>query len=77
MERIDEMYEMLDELAENLEDILGGISETIDMLEEGETKRATLYLRQLEASLQDFLQQEDEDESDRIEIEFDDNDSAD
>ena len=76
MERIDEMYEMLDELAENLEDILGGISETIDMLEEGETKRATLYLRQLEASLQDFLQQEDEDESDRIEIEFDD-DSAD
>jgi len=76
MERIDEMYEMLDELAENLEDILVGISEAIDMLEEGQTKRAALYLRQLEASLQDFLQQEDEDESDRVEMEFDD-DSAD
>ncbi len=71
MERIDEMYELLDELTENIEDVLGGISEAIDMLEEGQTRKATLYLRQIEASLEDFLHLEDEDESERIEVEFD------
>ena len=63
----------LDELEENLEDLLGDISEAIDMLKDGQTKKAMRYLEQLEATLQDFLQEEEgEGESEGFEIEFDD-----
>jgi hypothetical protein len=72
MERIDEMYEMLDELEESLEDLLGDISEAIDMLEDGQTKKAIRYLKQLEASIEEFLREEEgEGESEDFEIEFD------
>jgi len=76
MEKINEMYEMLDELEESLEDFLIDISEAIDMLEDGQTKKAIRYLKQLEASLQDFLQEEEgEGESEGFEIEFDDDEN--
>jgi hypothetical protein len=76
MERIYEMYEMLDELEETLEDLLGDISEVIDMLEDGQTDEAIRYMKQLESSLQDFLREEEgEGESGCFEIEFDDDEN--
>ncbi|MDD1773528.1 MAG: hypothetical protein LUQ14_02760 [Methanomassiliicoccales archaeon] len=77
MQKIDEMYEILDELEENLEDLLDGISAAIDMIEDGQTERATQYLIQLEASLEAFLgEDETEEESDGFGVEFDDEDEG-
>jgi hypothetical protein len=46
------------------------------MLEDGQTDEAIRYLKQLEASLQDFLREEEsEGESGCFEIEFDDDEN--
>lgn len=74
METIDEVYEKIGELEEDLEDLLDGISEVIDLLEDGETKRAVRHLRQIEASLQDFLRSGDEDDPEGFEVEIEDED---
>jgi hypothetical protein len=70
MERINELYAMLDELEEDLADLLEDISEVISMIEDGQIDEALRYLNELGASLQGFLGGEGEEESRDYDIEF-------
>ncbi len=70
MERINDLYAMLDELEEDLADLLEDISEVIGMIEGGQIDEALRYLNELGASLQGFLGGEGEEESRDYDIEF-------
>jgi len=70
MERIDDLYAMLDELEEDLADLLEDISEVIGMIEDGQIDEALRYLNELGTSLQGFLGGEGEEESRDYDIEF-------
>jgi hypothetical protein len=72
MERINDLYAMLDELEEDLADLLGDISEVIGMIEDGQIDEALRYLNELGASLQGFLDGEDDGEFRGYDIEFND-----
>lgn len=75
MERINELYALLDELEEDLVDLLEDISEVIGMIEDGQIDEALLYLNELGASLQGFLGGEGEGESRGYDIEFNDDEN--
>jgi hypothetical protein len=70
MERIDDLYAMLDELEEDLADLLEDISEVIGMIEDGQIDEALRYLNELGASLQGYLGGEGGEESRDYDIEF-------
>jgi hypothetical protein len=72
MEKINDLYAMLDELEEGLVDLLEDISEVIGMIEDEQIDEALRYLNELRFSLQDFLGGEGDGESRGHDIELDD-----